>query len=153
MDRILKNRDIITEWKIAKRFAASRGFGDYAEDFQQYYAQLVLSGRKCTMMQGFIDFCRCTFGDPERKKQRKLDWQGLSADMDLVADTRDPYFKAELGYAMTILDEFKPQERALFILSHYFGFSNVELATIFGLGSDRIYGILREINEELRVHN
>lgn len=92
-----------------------------------------------------------TFGNDKRYKQRKLDWQGLSDEIDLVPDTRNPTFKAELGYAMTILDELKPYERAMFVLSHYFGFSNTELALIFGLTSDRIYGKLREIDDDLQL--
>lgn len=134
-----------------KTSATRLGFGYEAEEIAQAVRLRMLEGRHqhATCDQAVIDYLRAEYG---RKGEPGYD---LKQALTLKRQSWEEYiiqhpgqFRTELGHgsiAFDLLKHIRGQDRAMFLLTHYWGFNEIEIGNLFGISPSRVCQRLQRV--------
>lgn len=158
------NDEIRAYQKKARAYASAHGEGNCADDFAQEAIVKILSGRKATIAQLFIDFVRQQYGDTGRgrsalgqlksagiREAKSFD-QPISRESEstlfdvLVAPEPDPGHDRHDWRAR---NSFGEREGLIADMRYDDEMLESEIAWIFGVTESRICQIIKRVNKKI----
>lgn len=141
--------NILKMGSALKAEARRNGHGEKADDFHQYAMERLLSGRKATPKQLFLDFLRSELRQgrnrPEEKKRVHFEFLEEEHQAEMKPSRLD------IIYAEEVLGKLEPIDRASLILKNYWGLTELEIGYLFGQSESAICQRLQRVGKRLKA--